>query len=205
MTISCRELPDHLGSAGQSHKWTDRLQRQRLSAVSNAVRFSVVETLRNGQRIEIRALRPEDRDNFVAAVSRVGTQSLYRRFFAVRRHFTEDETSFYLNVDFRNHVALVAIAEENGRPTIVAGGRYIVVHPGQAELAFTVLDEYQGQGIGALLLRYLVAIAKDAGLKELIADVLPENGAMLKVFRRSGLPYGEKREASSISVTLELC
>jgi GNAT superfamily N-acetyltransferase len=99
----------------------------------------------------------------------------------------------------------VAIAGENGRPTIVAGGRYIVVQPGQAEVAFTVLDQYQGQGIGALLLRHLVAIAKDAGLKELIADVLPENGAMLKVFRTSGLPCGEKREASSINVKLELC
>lgn len=181
------------------------MQRQRLSAASNALQYSAVETLRNGRQIEIRALRPEDRDDFVAAVSRVGTQSLYRRFFAVRRHFTEDETSFYLNVDFRNHVALVAIAGENGRPTIVAGGRYIVVQPGQAELAFTVLDQYQGQGIGALLLRHLVTIAKDAGLKELIADVLPENGAMLKVFRTSGLPCGEKREGSSINVKLELC
>jgi GNAT superfamily N-acetyltransferase len=180
------------------------LQQQRLSAVSNAVRFSVAETLRNGQRIEIRALRPEDRDNFVAAVSRVGTQSLYRRFFAVRRHFTEDETSFYLNVDFRNHVALVAIVEESGRPTIVAGGRYIVVKPGRAEVAFTVLDQYQGRGIGAVLLRHLAAIAKDAGLKKLIADVLPENGAMLKVFRRSGFPCSEKRETGSINVELEL-
>jgi GNAT superfamily N-acetyltransferase len=181
------------------------LQRQKLSAASNTLQYSVVETLRNGRKIEIRALRPEDRDDFVAAVSRVGTQSLYRRFFAVRRHFTEDETSFYLNVDFRNHVALVAIAGENGRPAIVAGGRYIVVQPGQAEVAFTVLDQYQGQGIGPLLLRHLVAIAKDARLKELIADVLPENGAMLKVFRTSGLPCAEKREASSINVKLKLC
>ena len=181
------------------------MQRQRPSVAPNAVRYLVVETLRNGRRIEIRALRPEDRDNFVAAVSRVGTQSLYRRFFAVRRHFTEDETSFYLNVDFRNHVALVAIAEENGRPTIVAGSRYVVVKPGEAEVAFTVLDQYQGQGIGALLLRHLATIARDAGLKKLIADVLPENAAMLKVFRRSGFPCSEKRETGSINVELELC
>lgn len=193
------------GSAAQSHKWTGRLQRQRLSAASNAARYSIVETLRNGRQIEIRALRPEDRHDFVAAVSRVGTESLYRRFFAVRRHFTEDETSFYLNVDFRNHVALVAIAEENGRSTIVGGGRYVVVQPGQAEVAFTVLDQYQGQGIGAVLLHHLVAIAKDGGLETLIADVLPENGAMLKVFRRSGLVCSEKREANSINVKLELC
>lgn len=191
------------GLAGQSHKWNGSLQRQK--EPSTALRYSAVETLRNGRQIEIRGLRPEDRDDFVAAVGRVSTQSLYRRFFAVRRHFTEDETSFYLNIDFHNHVALIAIVEENGRPTIIAGGRYVVAQPRQAEVAFTVLDDYQGQGIGAILLRHLIAIARDAGLKELIADVLSENSAMLKVFRRSGLIYREKREAGSINVKLELC
>jgi GNAT superfamily N-acetyltransferase len=171
----------------------------------NAARYSAFDTLRTGQRVEIRALRPEDRDDFVAAVTRLGTQSLYRRFFAVRRHFTEDETSFYLNVDFRNHVALVAIAEENTSAKIVAGGRYIVVEPGQAEVAFTVLDEYQGRGIGTVLLRHLVAIAREAGLTRLIADVLQENRAMLKVFRRSGLKCSERTEGNSINLTLELC
>jgi GNAT superfamily N-acetyltransferase len=166
--------------------------------------YSAVEKLRNGERIEIRALKPQDRDDLMAAVGRTSSESLYRRFFAVRRHFTEDETSFYVNIDFHNHVALIAIVEENGRPTIVAGGRYVVVHPGQAEVAFTVLDDYQGQGIGAVLLRHLIAIARDAGLKELIADVLAANGAMLKVFRRSGLICREQREAGSINVKLEL-
>jgi RimJ/RimL family protein N-acetyltransferase len=171
----------------------------------SAARYSTIETLRTGKPIEIRALRPEDRDDFIAAVGRASSQSLYRRFFAVRRHFTEDETSFYLNVDFQNHVALVAIAKENGHSTIVAGGRYIVVQPQRAELAFTVLDEYQGQGIGGALLRHLIAIARQAGLKQLVAQVLPENSAMLKVFRRSGLKCTEKREADSIRVALELC
>lgn len=171
----------------------------------SAARYSTIETLPTGKTIEIRALKPEDRSDFVAAVGRASSQSLYRRFFAVRRHFTEDETSFYLNVDFQNHVALVATAEENGHSTIVAGGRYIVVRPGQAEVAFTVLDEYQGQGIGAALLRHLIAIARQAELKQLVAQVLPENSAMLKVFRKSGLKCAQKREADSIHVTLELC
>jgi RimJ/RimL family protein N-acetyltransferase len=171
----------------------------------SAAQYSTIETLQTGKPIEIRALRPEDRDDFIAAVGRASSQSLYRRFFAVRRHFTEDETSFYLNVDFQNHVALVAIAEENGHSTIVAGGRYIIVQPQRAELAFTVLDEYQGQGIGGALLRHLIAIARQAGLKQLVAQVLPENSAMLKVFRRSGLKCTEKREADSICVQLELC
>ena len=47
-----------------------------------AADYSAVETLRNGQRVEIRALRPQDRDEFVAAAGRLSTRSLYRRFFA---------------------------------------------------------------------------------------------------------------------------
>ena len=166
--------------------------------------YSAVENLRNGERIEIRALRPQDRDDLMAAVDRTSSDSLYRRFFAVRRHFTETEESFYLNVDFVSHVALIAVADENGQPIIIAGGRYVVGEPGQAEVAFTVVDKYQGRGVGAALLRHLAMIARQAGLRELVAYVLPDNRAMLKVFEKSGLKYTAKREAGSIYVKLGL-
>jgi RimJ/RimL family protein N-acetyltransferase len=170
----------------------------------DAAKYSAIETLRNGKRIEIRALRPQDREGMLAAVSRTSSDSLYRRFFAVRRHFTETEESFYLNTDFVSHVALVALTEENGQPIIVGGGRYVVAEPGQAEVAFTVVDKYQGQGIGAALLRHLTAIARQAGLRELIAYVLPDNRAMLKVFEKSGLKYIAQRESSAINVKIRL-
>src|SRR3954447_13379355 len=154
--------------------------------MSEAAGYSVVETLRSGRQVEIRALRPDDRADFVAAVERASAQSLFRRFFAAKRGFTEQEIAFFVNVDFINHVALVAIVEEDGRPVIVGGGRYIVGQPGTAELAFAVVDEHQGQGIGAALMRHLAAIARRSGFNELIAEVLPENVPMLKVFENSG-------------------
>ena len=163
-----------------------------------------MEKLRNGEQIEIRALRPQDRDDLMAAVDRTSSDSLYRRFFAVRRHFTETEESFYLNVDFVSHVALIAVADENGQPIIIAGGRYVVGEPGQAEVAFTVVDKYQGRGVGAALLRHLAMIARQAGLRELVAYVLPDNRAMLKVFEKSGLKYTAKRESGSVYVKLGL-
>jgi RimJ/RimL family protein N-acetyltransferase len=78
------------------------------------------------------------------------------------------------------------------------------VQPGQAEIGFTVLDKYQGQGVGAALLRHLAAIARKAGLRELIAHVLPDNRAMLKVFEKSGLKYSTKRDSEAVHVTLGL-
>jgi len=170
----------------------------------NVAEYSAIELLRDGRRVEIRALRPEDRDDMMAAVGRTSAQSLYRRFFTARRQFTEKETSFFLNVDFTNHVALVAVVEEGHRSLIGGGGRYVVLKPGQAEIAFVVVDQYQGQGIGAALLRHLASIAREAGLYELIAEVLPENIPMLKVFEKSGLRLGTKRESQVVHVTLQL-
>ena len=87
-------------------------------------------------------------------------------------------------IDFRTHVALVAVVQEDGQPVIVGGGRYIVAKPGSAEVAFAIIDEYQGQGIGGALLRHLVALAREAGLKELIAEVLPKTGRCSKYSRK---------------------
>lgn len=167
-------------------------------------KYSAFEPLRDGRRVEIRALRQSDRDELLAAVARTNAESLYRRFFGVKREFTEKEIAFFVNVDFDKHVALVAVFDQGGRQTIVGGGRYIVVRPGIAEVAFAVVDEFQGQGIGAALMRHLITIARDAGLKEFIAEVLPDNAAMLKVFEKSGLRLNTKREARVVHVVLEL-
>ena len=148
--------------------------------------YAVTEHMRSGREVEIRALRPDDRDDMLAAVGRTGTQSLQRRFFVIKRGFSEKEIAFFMNIDFANHVALVALADEGGRKAIIGGGRYIITEPGHAEIAFVVIDDYQGQGIGTLLMRHLAVIARKVGLKALIADVLPENAAMRKVFSKFG-------------------
>jgi GNAT superfamily N-acetyltransferase len=169
-----------------------------------AATYAAVETLRDGRRVDIRALRPDDRSALLAAVGRTSPESLYRRFFTVKRGFTEQETAYFLNIDFVDHVALVAVMEKASRPVIVGGARYIVMQPGKAEIAFAVIDAYQGQGIGAALMRHLAGIARDAGLRELIADVLPENDAMLKVFAKSGFPLRTTRESDVMHVALRL-
>lgn len=162
--------------------------------------FSAIETLRHGQQIEIRALRAVDEDGLKAAIARISSRSLYRRFFGPKRHFTEKETAHFMNVDFVGHVALVAVV--GGR--IVGGGRYIVVRPGLAELAFAVIDEYQGQGLGAALLRHLISLARAAGLTQFLADVMPDNHPMLAVFAKSGLCVSTRREHGLIALTLDL-
>ena len=129
-----------------------------------AASFSVTEPLRDGRQIEIRAIRPSDRDELLAASDRTSDQSLYRRFFGVRRAFSEQEVSAFVNVDFVHEVALVAVMREIERDLVAGGGRYIVVRPGTAEVAFTVVDEFQRQGIASALLRHLVVLARGSGI-----------------------------------------
>ena len=174
------------------------------SVMQKSDKYSAIERLRDGRRLEIRALASEDRSDLIAAVARTSAESLRRRFFVPKRSFTDQETAFFLNVDFVNHVALVAVLEEGGRPVIAGGGRYIVMRPGEAEIAFAVVDQYQGQGIGKALMRHLATIAQTASLKRLSAEVLAENVPMLRLFEQSGLPMSTKREAEVLHVTLRL-
>ena len=172
--------------------------------MAEAAHYSAADHLRDGRSVNIRALRPDDRADMLVAIGRTSMQSLQRRFFVPKKGFSEREMAFFLDIDFDSHVALVAQLDEDGRPAIVGGGRFIVAQPGQAEIAFIVVDAYQGQGIGTMLMRHLAVLAREAGLKELVAEVLPENAAMLKLFRKFGFRTDTKGPPQVIQLTLQL-
>jgi RimJ/RimL family protein N-acetyltransferase len=170
----------------------------------NAAEYAATERLRNGASLQIRALRPSDRDEMLAALGRASKETLYRRFFAPKRSFSEREIEFFLNVDFKNHVALAAVLREGEREIIVGGARYIVAQPGRAEIAFAIDDPHQKLGIATHLITHLIGIARAAGLEAFIAEVLPENVPMLKVFERCGLAMTTRRGRGVVHVTLAL-
>jgi ribosomal protein S18 acetylase RimI-like enzyme len=166
--------------------------------------YTARELLRDGGQIEIRALRREDEADMLAAVGMTSAQSLQRRFFVMKRHFSDKERAFFMDIDFKNHVAIVALGAEAGRKVIVGGGRYIVFEPGRAEMAFVVIDAWQGRGVGSILMRHLVKIASDSGLKELTAEVLPENTAMIKVFGKFGFSPAPRRDPQILHLVRKL-
>ena len=170
----------------------------------DAARYVATERLRNGEALQIRALMPSDRTEMLAAVGRSSKETLYRRFFAPKRTFSEREIEFYLNVDFKSHVALAAVLSEGGRQVIVGGGRYVVSQPGRAEVAFAIDDPHQRLGIATHLITHLIKIARAAALEAFVAEVLPENVPMLKVFERCGLAMKTRSEGGSVHVTLAL-
>jgi RimJ/RimL family protein N-acetyltransferase len=166
--------------------------------------YSANETLRDGRSMQIRALKRGDRAALLAAVGRISARSMYRRFFSPKRSFSEGEIAYFSNVNFTSHVALVVTVNEDGKSVVAGGGRYVVSAPGQAEVAFMVIDAYQGQGIGGALMRHLIVIAREAGLRELTAEVLSENAVMMRVFQKCGLDMTTQRHGETVHVSLRL-
>ena len=79
-----------------------------MSEVNN---YTAHEFLRDGGQVDIRALRREDEADMLAAIGKTSAQSLQRRFFVMKRHFSDKERAFFMDIDFKDHVAIVAVAE----------------------------------------------------------------------------------------------
>lgn len=174
------------------------------SPMSEILNYSAREILKDHCQIEIRAIRRADEADMLAAVGKTSAQSLQRRFFVMKRHFSDNERAFFMDVDFRNHVAIVAIADDGDSNVIIGGGRYIVFEPGRAEMAFVVIDAWQGRGVGSILMRHLIKMASNAGLRELTAEVLPENAAMIKVFGKFGFTSTRHTDPQTLHLVLQL-
>ena len=156
----------------------------------------------------IRAVRPGDRNRFLAAFRLLEKDSIYTRFFSHRNEVSDAEIDCAVNVDFVREVALVVTTETVPGEIIIASGRYIATEgPGtesSAELAFVVEEDYQGRGIASRLLAHLAVLARHQNLTQFEADVLSQNRGMLAVFKRGGFPMRQRRDGSVIHVTLEL-
>ncbi|GAA4759398.1 bifunctional GNAT family N-acetyltransferase/acetate--CoA ligase family protein [Nocardioides endophyticus] len=138
--------------------------------------------LRDGRTAHIRPIRPEDREVFVEFYARVSDQSKYYRFFSPMPRLSDRDVDRFTNVDNVNRVALVLTLQ--GR--IIAVGRYDVIRPGEAEVAFLVEDQHQGRGIGQLLLEHLSQAGRERGVERFVAEVLPDNTRMIQTFRDAG-------------------
>ncbi|MGC9965859.1 MAG: GNAT family N-acetyltransferase [Syntrophobacteraceae bacterium] len=174
----------------------------------DARNYKTVETLRSGQIITLRAIRPEDRTLLLEEFHEMDQYSLYLRFFKTKGAITDQELKYFTEVDFIGHVALVVIADLGDKTKIIGGGRYIAydrhAKVRSAEVAFMVHDRYQGQGIATLLLKHLLIIARDSGIAKFEAEVLPENSKMIAVFSRAGFPMSVLRINDVLHVTLAL-
>jgi RimJ/RimL family protein N-acetyltransferase len=113
----------------------------------NASMFLANETLPNGHRLLIRAVEPHD--NLAEAIQlQTSPKSFFFRFLQPKHYLTDKEIAPFVNCDFVRQVALIGLIRHDLRMAIVAGARYWITRPDEAEITFMVADEYQRQGIG---------------------------------------------------------
>ena len=159
----------------------------------NASHYHATETLPNGLRLLIRAAEPHD-DLASAIQGNVSPKSFFYRFLRPKHHLTDKELAPLVNCDFISQVGLVGLVRQNLKMAIVAGARYWITRPDEAEIAFIVADAYQKQGIGTAMLKHLCSIARQAGLKQLFALAIPDNEAAPRLLNKLGFSCDIRRD-----------
>ena len=152
----------------------------------------------------IRALQDADREKVAAAVRGLDRKSIYLRLFSHRTELTQAALDRIMRFDAQSEIVLLATVGSGADERVIGSGRYVVSHPGTAEVAFVVEEDFHGQGIASRLLRHLAIVARRQGVHTFEADVLAENKAMQAVFARTGWPRTTRREGGSVHVTMQL-
>jgi acetyltransferase len=153
--------------------------------------------LKDGTRLNIRPIRPEDEPSLVRFHSTLSEQSVYRRYFALVKlesRVRHERLTRLCFIDYDRQMAVVAERPVTASPSgeIVGVGR-LIKSPLQkeAELAAVVSDSFQRHGIGRVLVDRLLAFAKDERIGLLRASVLTKNLAMRKLLESEGFEFRE--------------
>jgi acetyltransferase len=152
-------------------------------------------TLRSGAEVIIRPIRPEDEPLIVAFHGTLSEQSVYLRYFypmSLEQRIAHERLTQICFIDYDREMVLVAEHGEphSGQRAIIGVGRLIKLRgANHAEFAAMISDAYQGLGLGSELLRRLIAIGRDERLERVIADVLPDNRDMQRVFKKVGFRF----------------
>jgi acetate---CoA ligase (ADP-forming) len=165
-----------------------------------AERTDVVDViLRDGGTLRLRAPESSDAESLIAFFAGLSTESMHRRFHGGRR--VDHALVEHVLVASADRGALVGLAATAEGERVVAVAEYASLRdPSVAEVAFAVADDLQGRGIGPRLLERLAVVAASAGVEEFVAEVLPENRAMLAVFTDAGFDVSREVGGGEVEV-----
>ncbi|MFO0591170.1 MAG: GNAT family N-acetyltransferase [Polyangiaceae bacterium] len=154
------------------------------------------EELRDGQKVHIRPPRLTDEEPLKDMFYRLSDESTYQRFLGFKRYHPHDEMQKLVDLDYQANMAFVAETIED-QPKILGMVRFDVdPATNLADVAFVVVDELHGKGLGTVLMRRVAEVAKARGLSGFSADVLANNHAMLGIFHKSGLFVRSERDGA---------
>jgi GNAT superfamily N-acetyltransferase len=165
---------------------------------------ATVARLPDGRRVRLRPVEPSDADLLRSGFEHLSEESRYRRFLAPMPELSDAMVSYLTRVDHRDHEAIVALDDVTGEGVGIA--RY-VRDPSQrdlAEAAVTVIDDWQGRGLGTLLLEGLADRAREEGISRFTALLLATNEEMIELLESLGPIRVVDREGATLEVEIPL-
>lgn len=159
--------------------------------------------LRDGTTVLLRPIEPEDRPRLVDAFRRLSSDSRYRRFFTPLTELSPAMLAYLTEVDHHNHEAVVAVDPNRGDGLAVA--RYVrsADDPISAEVAVTVVDDWQGRGLGKAVLEELAGRARAKGVRRFTALVQSDNPASIHLLEALG-EHRRSMEGGYVELSVEL-
>jgi GNAT superfamily N-acetyltransferase len=161
-------------------------------------------TLRDGTCIRVRPILPEDKDQLRQGLARLSAQSRYRRFLTSLDRLSDQQVRHLTEIDYIDHMAWVALDACQPTQPGVGVARYVRLpdQPTVAEAAVTVLDEYQGRGIGTILLRLLAGSAREHGIRSFRGYVLAGNAPMMEILQDLGARVAQEGPVLRVDVPI---
>ncbi len=172
---------------------------------SEFIRQRTVDTvLDDGSRVRLRPVVPEDKERLVQGLERLSPESRYRRFMSAVSRIPDRQLRYFTELDYVDHYAVGALAlDEPGEPG-VGVARYVRLadQPQVAEVAVTIVDDYQKSGLGSLLLQAAMAVALENGILEFQAEIMGDNHGAIRLVRRFGARIVRKGNPCLMSIHL---
>jgi RimJ/RimL family protein N-acetyltransferase len=162
--------------------------------------------LTDGERVVIRPVLPQDRELMVAFFLDLSADARCSRFMHPVSEPSSELLRQFTQVDYANHVALVAEIFVDGRETVIGEARYVrAADPSLAEVSISVAEPWQGKGLAKLMLTKLECRAAAAGIRRIIGYTLATNEKMLSLARKAGFMIWESaRGVMRLEKTLAL-
>jgi acetyltransferase len=154
--------------------------------------------LRDGTRVLIRPIKPEDKDLWVDFYLGLSKLSKYYRFFSSRPKPSNKMIKEYTEIDYVNNFALVAIIKEEGEKKMIGVARYVLIPKSEqkkAEVAVVIADKWQAKGLGTKMLMNLLDILIKRKIKKICGDIFLENDKMMQLVGQSGFQLTSENEA----------
>jgi acetyltransferase len=167
-------------------------------------KYELIWHLKDGREILFRPIKPEDEPLWLEMFQSFSEEAIRYRFFQLLKETPHEVRVRYCNIDYDREIAIVPIIKEEGTPKILGVGRLTIEPDGKTgEIAFIVRDKWQGLGLGAKLVDYVIEIAAEKGIKKIVAIIMRQNHKAINLVEKMGFKL-EKQDDDTVVATLQL-